>query len=66
MCNAFGYLAPVTVVGEVFSQLRIPLRFPGAGAAPNLEPRDMIRPTEGVAVVRPLPDGPGGGPGAGE
>ncbi len=68
MCNAFGYLAPVSVVSEAFAELRIPLRFEGAGGMPNLEPRQMIRPTEGVAVVRACRDGgsgqpPGGGDG---
>ena len=53
MCNAFGLRSPITEITAEFDQRRIPLRFEGAGGAPNLEPRDMIRPTEAVAVVRP-------------
>ena len=60
MCNAFGLRSPITEIVAEFSQLRIPLRFEGAGAAPNLAPRDMIRPTEGVAVVRGCGDSGGG------
>ena len=51
MCNAFGYLAPVTKLAETFRELRIPLRFDTPGP-PNLGERDPIRPTEPVPTVR--------------
>ena len=53
MCNRFGYLAPVSRLVDEFSQTRLPLVFP-SGAVPNLEPREHIRPTDPVQIVRPL------------
>jgi putative SOS response-associated peptidase YedK len=53
MCNRYGYLAPVSRLVDAFSEIRIPLVFPG-GAVPNLPPRGHIRPTDTAAIVRPL------------
>ena len=44
LCNDYGNNIPYHAYLEAFSELRIPVRFPGA--APNLEPRDDIWPTE--------------------
>jgi hypothetical protein len=40
---------------RAFSQTRIPVRWPSA--APNLEPRDYIWPTDPAPVIRRLEDG---------
>ena len=53
MCNRYGYLAPVSRLADVFSEIRIPLVFEG-GAVPNLEPREHIRPTNTAPIVRPV------------
>jgi putative SOS response-associated peptidase YedK len=53
MCNRYGYLAPVSRLADEFSQIRIPLVFRD-GAIPNIEPREHIRPTNTVQIVRPL------------
>ena len=50
MCNDFGNRIPYSAYVEEFSQLRIPVKFPEA--APNLEPRDDIWPTETAPVIR--------------
>ena len=44
MCNDFGNNVPYSAYLEAFSQIRVPVVFPIA--APNLEPRDDIWPTE--------------------
>src|SRR3954447_24003483 len=44
VCNDFGNNVPYTAYMEAFSQIRAPIVFPVA--APNLEPRDDIWPTE--------------------
>ena len=56
MCNDYGNRIPYSAYLEAFSQLRIPVRFPQA--APNLEPRDDIWPTETAPVIRQTEDGP--------
>ena len=55
MCNDYGNRVPYSVYVEEFSHLRLPLRFPVA--APNLEPRDDIRPTDVAPVIRLRDDG---------
>jgi putative SOS response-associated peptidase YedK len=50
MCNDYGNHIPYSAYIEAFSELRIPVRFPQA--APNLEPRSDIRPTETAPVIR--------------
>jgi putative SOS response-associated peptidase YedK len=56
MCNRYGYLAPVSRLADTFSEIRIPLIFPG-GAVPNLPPREHIRPTDTASIIRPLDPG---------
>ena len=55
MCNDYGNRIPYSAYVEAFSEIRIPLRFPVA--APNLEPRDDIWPTEQAPVIRRRDDG---------
>ena len=50
MCNDFGNRVPYDEYLRAFSEIRIPLRFPGA--APNFEPRGDIWPTETAPVFR--------------
>lgn len=55
MCNAFGNRIAYRTYVETFNQLRIPLVFDPP--APNLEPREMIRPTDRSPVIRASADG---------
>jgi putative SOS response-associated peptidase YedK len=48
VCNDFGNNVPYSAYLEAFSQIRLPVVFPTA--APNLEPRDDIWPTEPAPV----------------
>jgi len=50
MCNDFGNHVSYDAYLEAFSQLRVPVVFPTA--APNLEPRDDIWPTEIAPIFR--------------
>ncbi len=50
MCNDYGNTIAYRAYAEAFSQIRLPLVFPIA--APNLEPRDEIWPTETAPVIR--------------
>lgn len=50
MCNDFGNTIPYSEYLAAFSQARIRVNFPQA--APNLEPREDIWPTEVAPVVR--------------
>jgi putative SOS response-associated peptidase YedK len=50
MCNDFRSRVELGTIGQDFSQLRIPLRFPEG--LPNLEPRDDIRITDRAPIVR--------------
>jgi putative SOS response-associated peptidase YedK len=50
MCNDFGNHIPYDDYLRAFSQTRIPVRLPSA--APNLEPRDDIWPTDTAPVIR--------------
>jgi putative SOS response-associated peptidase YedK len=56
MCNEFRFKTSLDRITEEFSQLRLPIHW--AGGAPNLEPRDSIRPTDPAAIVLGTPDGP--------
>jgi putative SOS response-associated peptidase YedK len=55
MCNDYGNNIPYHAYLEAFSELRIPVRFPRA--APNLEPRDDIWPTDIAPVIRQVEGG---------
>ena len=57
MCNDYGNRVPYSVYVEEFAHLRIPLVFPPPEAAPNLEPRDEIWPTDTAPVIRPAEGG---------
>ena len=50
MCNDFRSRVDLQTIGQDFSQLKIPLRFPEG--MPNLEPRDDIRITDRAPIVR--------------
>ncbi|MBV9860438.1 MAG: SOS response-associated peptidase [Alphaproteobacteria bacterium] len=55
MCNDFGNHLPYSAYIEAFRELGAPIRAPTA--APNLEPRDDIWPTEPGPVIRRRADG---------
>lgn len=55
MCNDYGNHIPYDDYLRAFSALRIPVRFPQA--APNLEPRDDIWPTDTARVICRREDG---------
>src|SRR4051794_11076401 len=55
MCNDFGNHIPYSDYLAAFSQTRIPVRWPKA--APNLETREDIWPTDKAPVIRRLEDG---------
>src|SRR6202008_710032 len=55
MCNDFGNNIPYSDYLAAFSQTCIPVKWPNA--APNLEPRDDIWPTDRAPVIRRLEDG---------
>ena len=50
MCNDYGNRVPYSAYVEAFSQIKLPLILPVA--APNLEPRDDIWPTEIAPIIR--------------
>jgi putative SOS response-associated peptidase YedK len=52
MCNDYGNRVPYSAYVEEFSQIRLPVVIPEPGQAPNLEPRDDIRPTDPAPVIR--------------
>jgi putative SOS response-associated peptidase YedK len=56
MCNEFRFKQSLDKIAEEFSRLRMPLHW--AGGAPNLEPRDSIRPTDPAPIL--TGDGQGG------
>jgi len=56
MCNDFGNHIPYDDYLQAFSQTRIPVKWPNA--APNLQPREDIWPTDKAPVIRRLEDGP--------
>jgi putative SOS response-associated peptidase YedK len=55
VCNDFGNKILYSDYLAAFSQTRIPVKWPKA--APNLEPRDDIWPTDRAPVIRRLEDG---------
>ncbi len=55
MCNDYGNDIPYSAYLEAFSQSRIPVRFPLA--APNLQPREDIWPTDTAPVIRQTDEG---------
>src|SRR5690349_14757926 len=55
MCNDFGNNVPYSAYLEAFSQIRAPVVLPTA--APNLESRDDIWPTETAPVFRRREEG---------
>jgi len=55
MCNDYGNHIPYDDYLQAFSQIRIPVKWPNA--APNLQPRDDIWPTDTAPVIRQLEDG---------
>ncbi|MFL5332185.1 MAG: SOS response-associated peptidase [Geminicoccaceae bacterium] len=57
MCNDFGNRVSYRTYVEEFSHLKLPVVFPASDAAPNLEPRDEIWPTELAPVIRPAEGG---------
>jgi len=50
MCNDYGNRVPYSAYVQAFSQIKLPPILPKA--APNLEPRDDIWPTEGAPIIR--------------
>ncbi len=42
MCNDFGNRISYRAYVEEFSHLKLPLLFPGADSAPNMEPREVL------------------------
>ena len=59
MCNSYAATQGYREYVEAFSQIRLPILYPPPHAAPNLEPRDPIRPTEQAPVIRPHESGDG-------
>ncbi len=57
MCNDYGNRVPYSAYIEEFSHLRLPLVFPKPNAAPNLEARDEIWPTEAAPIIQPAEGG---------
>jgi putative SOS response-associated peptidase YedK len=55
MCNDYGNLIPYSAYVEAFSHLKLRIFTPQG--APNLEPRDDIRPTDKAPILRKLDDG---------
>jgi putative SOS response-associated peptidase YedK len=56
MCNDYANHEPYDEYRRAFSETKILVRFPHA--APNLEPRDDIWPTDTAPVIRATEDGP--------
>lgn len=52
MCNSYAAKANYREYVEAFSHQKLPLVWPPAHQAPNLEPRDPIRPTDRAPVIR--------------
>ena len=49
MCNEYRFKQSLDRLTETFGALRLPLHW--AGGAPNLEPRDSIRPTDLAPIL---------------
>ncbi|MDB5592947.1 SOS response-associated peptidase [Enterovirga sp.] len=56
MCNNYANDIAYDAYREAFAELKIPVQFPEA--APNLEPRDSIKPTDVAPVIRAAEGGP--------
>ncbi|WP_309604328.1 SOS response-associated peptidase family protein [Phenylobacterium sp.] len=59
MCNEFRFQQSLDRLVDEFSQLGLPLTW--TGGAPNLEPRDSIRPTDPAAILVGADAADGGG-----
>src|SRR5579872_5760803 len=57
MCNRYSNLITYRQYVEEFSDTRLPIVFPRPEAAPNLEPRANIYPTEKAPVLLPVEGG---------
>lgn len=55
MCNEYRFKQTLDRISWEFSQLNLPLHW--AGGAPNLEPRDSIRPTDPAPIIVGSPEG---------
>jgi len=55
MCNEYRFKQSLDRIAQAFSELNLPLSW--AGGAPNLEPRDSIRPTDPAPVIVGEPSG---------
>jgi putative SOS response-associated peptidase YedK len=55
MCNEFRSTSSLDRIVDEFSQLKLPIHW--AGGAPNLEPRESIRPTDPAVVLIGAGDG---------
>jgi putative SOS response-associated peptidase YedK len=52
MCNDFANRVGYREIVAAFSHLKLPVVSPGPERAPNLEPRDDIRPTDPAPIIR--------------
>lgn len=57
MCNRYANHVSYRGYVEELSQTRLPLLSPAPDRAPNLEPRDNIRPTDRGPILRPIDSG---------
>jgi len=55
MCNEYRFKQSLDRIADEFSRLSLPLVW--AGGAPNLEPRDSIRPTDPAPILLGAPQG---------
>jgi putative SOS response-associated peptidase YedK len=55
MCNEYRFKQSLDRIAREFTELKLPLHW--AGGAPNLEPRDSIRPTDPAPIVMGSADG---------
>ena len=55
MCNEYRFKQSLDALADTFSRLRLPIHW--AGGAPNLEPRDSIRPTDPAPILVGSPQG---------
>jgi putative SOS response-associated peptidase YedK len=57
MCSQFGNKVSYRQYVDAFAHIDRPLVDPGPELAPNLDPRDLIRPTDQTRVIRPVAGG---------
>jgi len=55
MCNEYRFKQSLDRIAQIFGELKLPLS--SAGGAPNLEPRESIRPTDPAPVLLGADDG---------